>query len=245
MARTFNGTTDVIRADAARLFSTSSACSFSFWAKGVTTVASLYAEAATASTNNVFSLGGDATNGAHLRLFVKAVTTVLDVTGTATAFDTYWHHCCYTQDASRNYTSYIDGAVDLSGTYGAATVTPTDLSFGALVRSSSSGFYSGTIAEVANWSRTLSAAEALQLTLGVPASYLTADNYWPLAGTASPEPDIGTASPTNGTLTGTGSAAGPPIVGLAQFIPSLGRRPVPMIQGPDKDRILSMRGNSF
>jgi hypothetical protein len=250
MARVFNGTSDRIDANTARLFNKATAASASMWAFAASpsSAGQCYAEGNTGSNNNTFTVGTGVSSTANVRLLIKINNSGSDVdaTGTAAAFEAHWHHILFTQDTSNNCIVYVDGQVDISTSYSSAqTYSANDLVIGALRRASISNWFAGSIAEVANWSRTLSAAEALQLALGVPASQLVPDHYWPLAGVASPEPDIGTATTVNGTLNGTTSAAGPPIVGLSSFIPSLGRRPVPMIKGPDKDTLLSMRGNSF
>ncbi len=196
MARQFNGTSDLITADAAHIFGNAVAFSQSAWVKAAASVdRTIYAEAATASINNVYLMATDTSpaTGTTCRIFIKssAGTTLLDVHSTAVVFDSTWHHCCFTQDASRVYALYVDGVLDKSGTWTSGTVTPTDCLIGALKRTTTTNFFSGAIGDVATWARQLSAAEAALLAAGVPASELGPTHYWPLWGTDSPEPDIG------------------------------------------------------
>jgi hypothetical protein len=107
---------------------------------------------------------------------------------------------------------YVDGAADSSGTRTALSnsnsQTFNTTNIGVLVRNTTSNFYSGTISEVATWTRTLSQGEVTSLASGLPASHLAPAHYWPLWGVDSPEPDIGTAAHTTGTLTGTTAVDG-------------------------------------
>lgn len=218
MARSFNGTSDLIAANAAHLYANSN-YSAAFWAFGNAnggSIPTVFSEANTGNNNNRFSL--DDSSG-KLRVFINnsSGTTLLSATGTATAFASAWHHICFTQDGSTNYKTYIDGAVDLSGTVTAGTVSPNDLTIGALHRSATGQFYQGTICHVAIWSRTLSAGEALGLGNGLSPLLYGANHYWPLFGVDSPEPDLGISAHTAGTLTGTAFAAGHDPASLLDF----------------------------
>ncbi len=249
MARVFNGSSDMIVADAAGVYGAGvAAFSIAFWIKdAVTNNLTFYSEGNSGNLACI-SLGSNVAGGATLRWFVRSTsTTVTDVSSVATVLDGTWHHVAFTRDASRNTLGYIDGVsdVNLNRSDGTMTTGLPQLGMGVLRRTSNTNFYNGTLAEVANWSRVLAATEVAALAGGLPAYRLVPDHYWPLLGTASPEPDTGTAGAVNGTLTGTTSAVGPAQVDYATFIASLRRRPVPMIKGPDKDKVLSMRGNSF
>jgi hypothetical protein len=247
VARVFNGTTDMIVADTANVYSNTAAFSVAFWIKGsAITNESCYSEGNTGNLATI-SLGTDLTTGAHLRYFLRSTsTTITDQSTTAPILDGVWHHAAITRDASRTMIAYIDGVQDFTHPDGTMGTGLTALGMGVLRRSSNSNFFAGNLAEIANWSRVLSTTEISQLAGGLIASLLVPDHYWPLLGVASPEPDIGTASLVNGTLTGTTSVVGPPEVNYTTFYPSLAsRRPVPMIKGPDKDKLLGMRGNSY
>jgi hypothetical protein len=192
------------------------------------------------ATSGFISLGTqNAVGGTKCRAVVStnAGSTILDVTTTGVIVDNTSHHVLFTMDASGNYVIYVDGISDLTGSLVSDT-DPLDTwtGIGSLERTTNTQFFTGNIAEVANWSRQLSAVEAAQLVGGLPASQLVPDHYWPLRGVASPESDVGTVGGADGTLTGTTSIVGPPEVDYTTFYPSLAsRRPVPMIKGPDKE----------
>lgn len=214
MARSFNGTSDRIRADAARVCNKATACSFCAWVfyPSPATGREVYAEATTANTNNLFGFLTDTTTPSKVNLGIKinvSSPNTVNITGTATAFEAAWHHLLFTQDTGNNCKVYVDGIVDISTSYSsAATYSANNLAIGALVRTSTTAFFGGRIAEVANWTRTLSAAEAVSLASGLPASHFAPAHYWPLWGSDSPEPDIGTGTHVTGTLTGTSAASG-------------------------------------
>lgn len=208
MARRFNGSSDVIHADAGHLFANGVPYSVSAWAKGNTATAAVFSEGISTSTRQVFCLLSDAT-GSKLRIFIQnSAGSSSDHTGTATAFEaTVWHHLCVVASGT-TYNSYVDGALDLSAQGYGGTISTTLVGIGAFVRSTTIDFFSGSIAEVATWSRSLSSAEVVSLASGLPASHLAPSHYWPLWGLDSPEPDIGTAAHVAGTLTGTSFATG-------------------------------------
>jgi hypothetical protein len=104
--------------------------------------------------------------------------------------------------------SYIDGGADFTHADGTMGTALTALGMGVLRRSSNSNFYNGTLSEVANWGRVLSATEVKSLADGLPASHLGPSHYWPLWGRDSPEPDIGTGTKKTGTLTATAFSSG-------------------------------------
>lgn len=208
MARLFNGTTNVIRADSARVFNKSTECSIAFWAKfpSPSTNKTCYSESATANANNCISLGSDAVTGAKLRLFIKiniSSPSTIDTVGTITAFDGNWHHIAFTQNVSNNVKTYVDGILDLNTSYSsAATYSAVDLAIGALIRNTNSSFFQGSLAHVANWQRVLSPTEIIMLASGMLPLHLKPHHYWPLWGIDSPEPDIGETHVV-GTLNGT------------------------------------------
>jgi hypothetical protein len=218
MPRNFNGTTDRIRADGASIFKTTTgqvACSVSAWVKGVFSGGTIYADGGT-SNEGWGILCGTTVNQAKLRIFVdnNSGSVKLDRTGTLTAFEAnVWHHVFFGQDAASpmNYISYVDGILDLSGTYAASSGfqnPPARTGIGVLSRSGNGNLYAGIVAEVATWSRLLSISEIIALSAGLPASHFGPDHYWPLWGIDSPEPDLGIAAHVPGILTGTSFAKG-------------------------------------
>lgn len=199
MARSFNGTSDRIRADGAHLFGGAGAAySVSLWLKVPALASSgstdfvIYSEANTGSTNNLFALMSlAATSLTDVRLFIKnsAQTAVDNVSGTA--FDNTWHQIGYAQNASGSFARYLDGVSTNTGSY-AGIATTNDVCFGALVRTTTTNFFPGALAHVATWNRQLAAQEMASLGAGLLPSHLGPNHYWPLWGVDSPEPDIGT-----------------------------------------------------
>ncbi len=200
MARKFNGTTDKIDADAAVLnVSGQQAFSVSFWVNASIAQSSVldpWAVGASGAAGPFWQAQGDASG--KITFSGRSATSggTDSTTSTATVFDSTWHHVCITQPSGSNVVSiYINGVLDHTFTRtslsnGASQVFNT-LSFGYLHRNTSSNFYAGNLADVAHWTRTLSAAEVALLGGGHPAAELGPDHYWPLWGVDSPEPDIG------------------------------------------------------
>ncbi len=200
MARSFNGTSDHIDADAATPnLSGQQAFSLSIWVKG---------SIANASSKNPLSIGaagagpffqfqGDASGKLVLGLRSATSGSTDLTTSTATVFDSTWHHICVTQPSGSNVVSiYIDGLLDHTFTRtslsNSTTQTFTTLCFGAFHRSGTfAQFYGGVNAEIAIWARTLTLSEVKLLAAGHLASELGPAHYWPLWGADSPEPDIG------------------------------------------------------
>ncbi len=221
MGRLFNGTSDVITVNNASLFGIAAAFAVSAWVKGAAqNNKTIYGECRTAQNTGYFDMasGQTTTSKARIAITNTAGTLLLAVESTATAFDSTWHHLCYTQDASRNYVLYIDGVSDKSGTYTSGTVgTMGRAGIGAFIRATTGLLFAGTICHVATWSRQLGANEALGLANGTfPLAY-GPDHYWPLFGADSPEPDLGIATHTTGVLTGTAFAAGHDPASLLDF----------------------------
>jgi hypothetical protein len=226
MARSFNGTSDLIAADAAAagLFpADASPLTLAIWVNG-----------AAASTKTAFNLGRSAAANASIvitsasnvgnratRIVItdNANANHLDVSGTAAILDGTWHHVCLTLDTSRNVKVYVDGTQDISTSYtSGGTYTMGRVGIGCQRRSTNIQFFPGVLQDAAGWSRTLAAGEAASIGSGLPASHLAPDHYWPLFGADSPEPDIGTVAHVTGTLTGTTAARGARVTtGLVAF----------------------------
>lgn len=219
MARTFNGTSDLIAADAAAGFSEQNNYGISCWVN----------LAASATKRCFYSEGRSTTNNPFIQLENSTVSTNRalivvrndaggnsQINGVLTAsavYDSTPHHFIYTQSVSGSTTTwqvYVDGAADSTaqGTYTNGTTTIDRVGIGCARLASNSGFVGGSVWDVAIFHRTLTAAEAVALASGLPASHLGPDHYWPLWGVDSPEPDLGVASHAAGTLTGTSSANG-------------------------------------
>jgi hypothetical protein len=223
MARSFNGTSDLIAADLAHLYAIASAFSVAAWVKGAAqNNKGVYGEGISTSSNPLFLIGSGQTTTSKARVSITTNSggSALAVESTATAFDSNWHHLCFTQDASRNYVLYVDGVSDHSATYSSGTLSGINRAgIGLLRRNTNGNFFAGSIAEVCTLSRQLSAKEVLLLASGFSASHVAANHNWPLWGVDSPEPDIGTATMINGTLTGTSYSNGPPVSRPLIYIP--------------------------
>lgn len=204
MARTFNGTSDLIGISSLVLNPGDSVLSMSCFIK----------TSATAGT----MLGCDNGSSARFAQFKVAASklqmilfnsaTARSWTSTSNVNTGAWVHCGGACTGTTGVV-YVDGSAQ-----GAATQTTTNSSsglswrIGAQLAGVTQAFFSGQIAEVALWKRVLSANEFASLSAGLPASHLAPDHYWPLFGADSPEPDIGNVTHATGSLTGTTAAAG-------------------------------------
>ncbi len=219
MARSFNGSSDFVAADAAHVFSMSGAFSLAFWLKAANPGANkiCYGEGNSVSSNPFIQAGANAS--AKAVVFVRGdtgATQTLTAT-TATVADSTWHHVCYTQDASGNYKFYVDGVADATGSYTSGTTTLDRTTIGGFRATGGiSTPITGSLQHVATWTRQITAGEAASLGMGALPSHFAPAHYWPLWGADSPEPDLGGATHTAGTLTGTAFVAGPR-VGISLF----------------------------
>lgn len=132
-----------------------------------------------------------------------------------------WYHLLYTVTASGTCQFYLNGATHGSFSAGA--------SLGAVAKDFIAGqdahtanrFTAGRFADVAIWNVVLTASEVAALSQGErpwnirPSTLVLVS---PLDGLQSPEPDL-SGSALNGALTGTTSAAGPPLMLFTPRIP--------------------------
>lgn len=216
MSRKFNSTTDSIAANAAAPnLSGQQAFSIAFWVNASIAQSSALNPLSIANSGAAgpfFQFQGTA--GGKLMITARSSTSgsTDSTTSTATTFDSTWHHIGVTQPSgSSTLTIYVDGVSDhtfaRTGLSNNTTQTFNTLTFGALQRTGSPAqLYGGIDAEIAIWSRTLAATEMSSLFAGVSPLLLGANHFWPLFGSDSPEPDIGTGTHTTGTLAGTPSA---------------------------------------
>jgi len=211
MARSFNGTSDLIAMNAAASWKNTVAYSVAMWLISAQQASELvcYSEGVSNSANGFIEIFTQISTQKIAVRLRNTSATVLTLVSTANFWTNTPHHVVYTQDASGNAAMYIDGAPDATGTFGTGgPPTLNRVTVGALVRNTTGSFFPGTVWEVAKWSRQLSAGEAASLGAGLPASFFAPDHYWPLWGLDSPEPDIGMGSHVTGTLTGTTAANG-------------------------------------
>lgn len=222
MPRSFNGTSDLIHADAAHLTNGATAFSVAGWIKSTAKAfAMIYSETNPTNTGPLFffSLSGSAPNTTGLKLEIEARSGgsggVDEFQNTVTVADSTWRHVAVTQSAAGLMTLYALGAAD-------GTLTRTALSnsntqtFSAVIIGAdrlnvTTNFFPGLIAHLGTWTRQLVATEVASLAAGMLPPGLGCAHYWPLWGQDSPEPDVAAAG-VDGTLTGTTlGAGGPPV----------------------------------
>jgi hypothetical protein len=214
MARSFNGSSDLVKATGASSYrGTRATFSASCWVLGAAQTDNIFYCEAQNNAKGFFRLGTQ--NGSpnnKCRVLISDHTTGsndLDYTTTAVIMDSAWHHVGFTLDASGNWVIYVDGTPDHSASISTVdSMTPAWTALGCMARNTNAQFFAGNIGEADNWTRTLTAAEVASLAAGLPASHLAPDHYWPLWGVDSPEPDIGTGTKVAATLTGTAFASG-------------------------------------
>jgi hypothetical protein len=221
MARSFNGTSDWISCDGARVSDGSTAFSLSVWVKaGLKTFGMVYSETDGSNSRPLFFVcqnGSSGGNGSKLELELSSIGGVDVAISTGVFFDSTWHHLGLTQNASNLITIYLDGVQDSTFTRtslsNSSGQNPPTVRWGASRLAASTGnLYAGSLAHGATWARQLSAAEIKSLANGLLPSHLGPAHYWPMWGGDSPEPDL-VSGGTDGTLTGTTKTAGGPPVG--------------------------------
>ena len=179
MAYDFNGSTQYISADSSPLGNRPTAYTMACWVKGAAQDGRYVLSLGNSSNNNpvVGLASGQSSIGqsnSTLRFFGRdnsgaPATGSINLSG-GTAFDNTWRHVAGTWDNS-TARAYVDG-VEVAN--GGSMGTPQDLnrfSVGALLRASAALYFSGSVAEVALYDATLSAAQIASLAKGfVPPS---------------------------------------------------------------------------
>jgi hypothetical protein len=207
MARTFNGTSDKITvANTSTLGITVGA-----WFK--TTSASAAAciidsdTGAAGGRNFQFRIGSG-----KLQAITFTGATPVTTTGVTTINGGGWFHGAITIPTSGVVTVWVNGVSDKTSASAGWNVSAGTGTWFGTHNNGASQFFAGTIAEAFIFnSAVLTANQLAALAAGMPVSHLGPSHYWPLWGGDSPEPDLGTATHSNGTLTGTTAANGPPV----------------------------------
>lgn len=205
MARNFNGTTDWLQVDAARIngtvmFKWDSPATWSFFANGGGVSQCVYCEFQGGTSNNLFALSCDSATGAHLNVVMhdNVGNVTLNVTGTLTAFgDGNPHHVAWVQTPNAGATtvvcqSFVDGVLDINTSFNpnpTFDLQPLGARIGEL-GDPKTHFFSGDIWRVATGNIALSSSQVASLASGLPASHYVPLHYWPLWGD-SPEADVG------------------------------------------------------
>lgn len=166
----FNGTDDYIQVaeNSGLPVYRTTGYSIAFWVKAVNNSDNdrkLFAEASTVSNNPLFMMA-KYDSSSHLQVYIRddSDTVRLDTRGSSSVvYDNTWHHVVWT-DLNGSAFLYVDGVKDATNfNYTAATLTPNRTSFGALLRSSASGFINSSIDDFRAYNRVLSPAEARAL----------------------------------------------------------------------------------
>jgi RHS repeat-associated protein len=156
---TFNGSTQYV-AGGDLSVEEGSTFTIEAWAKTTasTTGMMIAGEGNTAAMSNAFAgLQTDATSGSHVRfLVVDDSGTTSSITGSATINDGAWHHIVGVRNGS-SFKVYIDGKLDTSGTRTPGTVTLNTSSIGARKRNGVTGYFAGSVDEVALYTSVLTA----------------------------------------------------------------------------------------
>lgn len=220
MARSFNGTSDLIAADLAASWTERVNYWVACWVNapqqaGTVSQRAFFSEGRRTVNQTFFLLTNDTVaNGKRAVISCRGDSGTgaqINAGTTAAVCDSTWHHFVYTQSVSGATTSwktYVDGVADVSGSFTNIAATINQLAIGCARRAVNGNFYNGKVFEVAKGLRTLAANEAKLLAAGLPASHLGPDHYWPVWGVDSPEPDLGLLTHRTGTLTGTSFSAG-------------------------------------
>jgi Concanavalin A-like lectin/glucanases superfamily len=218
MARSFNGTTDLIDIGQPAILDITGTFSISAWAypTGLNTLQDIFEKGYDGSSEQ-YLLRFNSTSvdfGTYPNLIIT--TTTYD--GTHVFANGSWYHFCGTWDGT-NYRLYVNGGLRAGPSVGANPVhaVNTHVSIGAADIGGGGAFtrfFPGSIADVALWTTGLSANEASGLSQGARPNTVRPGNlvgWWPLDGLVSPEVDL-SGHANNGTLTGTARAFGPPIM---------------------------------
>lgn len=221
MPRSFNGTSDLITADGARVTDGGAPFTIAMWLKAAGTASGdVYSEANTGAAGPFFQIAAASGKANFSMRSATGGAADASANSTATVFDSTSHHLALTQTTGNLMSLYIDAAADVTftrtGNSNATSQPLTSVTFGALRRNTTSAFHAGVIAHLATWNRILAVQEVKSLAAGLLPSHLAPTHYWPLWGADSPEPDI-VAVGIDGTLTGTTKGAGGPMVGLSML----------------------------
>ena len=228
MARSFNGTSDVIS------IGTSTTLDF---ADPTPFTVAVWAYAATVTSGNLMSVFEKGYDGAFEQWFLRfndgppltlqfggfgsgqaTLTSSTVTTGT-------WYHVAGTyvptSGGNGNWALYVNGisVATATNTQGPEHSAEPPAIGAAIFSGAPQRFLNGRAADAAGWNVVLSAGEIAALANGARPNTIrptALQGWWPLDGLQSPEPDL-SGKATNGTVTGTALApGGPPVM---QFTP--------------------------
>lgn len=228
MARSFNGSTDVIKTTGFTI-----ATPFTFFVWCICNQTAAVATMLSGNTSNTMGLRMDPRTGANdLSLFVSGAAVIGQIANAAVTSGT-WFGVVASYDSSGNWAVYATGLPSASGT-NSQSFTGSPLWIGQ--DGGTAAAWTGNLADVAVWNVILSATEAKALTQGIRPGVIRPKSlkYWlPLDGNSSPEPDL-SGNASNGTLTGTAKASGPPFAPFTPRWPLLPAEPISLRGWPDR-----------
>jgi Concanavalin A-like lectin/glucanases superfamily len=216
MARSFNGSTDFINVGSSATLNPA-AITIGCWINPVQNTAFIVSRD-DLTLGRSYALEMDNTSRVQIEINAGAVT----VFGPSNVTFNAWQHVGFTGSSAAGYTAYLNGAPGTTGGAGTSMATatgPTDIGRRSFVGSPVS--FDGNCADVGIWNVVLTTAEMLALAKGArPGQVRSASliGWWPLDGLQSPEPDL-SGKVFNGTLTGTASAFGPPLMRMSLRTP--------------------------
>lgn len=203
MARSFNGTTDLIDINSMPAGDTSPNINLGCWINTSTIAGALMCSDGGSGTGRVIQFRVSA-NVVNFILFTTG--SAHSLSGSVTVTGGVWHHVVGAFDGT-TMRLYVDGSPDGTLTTGAnGTLATKHFRIGAQISGVTQQLYAGSMAHAFIRYSALSANEVKSLANGMLPSHLGVDHYWPLWGMDSPEPDIGNSSHATDVLSGTSFA---------------------------------------
>lgn len=221
MARNFNGTTDLINCGAPSVLDDINTFTYCAWIKP-NSIGETYGRILEkASSNKVWYLV--ATNAMGC-LIDRATTDTSAISANSTITMGVWQFVSVTFDATTGakiYKATLTGALaevsyaaNVVGTGAIITDVSQALTIGN--RAAQDRTFDGVIANLVMYSGILTLEEMNSVRYGIMPKRSLIKGWWPLYGNTSPEVDM-SGNGSNGTLTGTTQADGPPITPLFGF----------------------------
>ena len=239
MARSFNGTTDIINLVASSVLDITTQLAISVWIN----------PGGNSGTNPIVGNGAGGAGGRNFVLDMRTTQSAIEIsTGVSSSFGEMrvtgltlntgtWYHIAFSIDWTQvpwTGTMYLNGVSQSVSNVGAVNSgTPNASSGTRAIGADGVNFSTISVADIAIWKGILlTATEALGLSKGIrPYNFRRSSllAYWPLDGLASPEPDI-SLTKDNGTLTGTALSFGPPFAPFTPRWPQMIQPPPPTFQ---------------
>ena len=208
MARTFDGTDDMIEFAGKSFIGNSTAFTISLWFRMTgTTNRCFYCESYTADGDTIIYIKGNENTAGDIEY--GTINDAAGFSGVASGGiginDGVWHHVVAVNYGSTSRELWVDGVSRGTDTATKGTVTTNQLYLGRQRRGTGAFFapHNGPIANVGIWTRALRPREVTSLYKGYAPSFLDDSLVGdiPIIGNNSPEPDR-RGGAVNGTVTG-------------------------------------------